>query len=277
LATVQGDTSTTMCQPLADLGAACARAGALLYVDVTASIGGNRFEQDGWGVDAASAGLQKCLAGPSGSAPVSLSDRAVARITARKKVEAGIRTVEDDDADRPRTGTTIASNYFDIAMLLDYWGERRLNHHTEATSMLYAALECARILVLEGIDAAVERHRRHGAAMVAGVQALDLALFGDQTHKMHNVVGVEIPAGVDGEAVRNDLLTLHGIEIGTSFGPLHGRIWRIGTMGYNARAEAVLRTLGALESVLAAHGGPSATGQAVAAAEASYAAVRRSG
>ena len=124
-------------------------------------------------------------------------------------------------------------------MLLDYWGERRLNHHTEATSMLYAALECARILVLEGIDAAVERHRRHGAAMVAGVQALDLALFGDQAHKMHNVVGVEIPAGVDGEAVRNDLLTRHGIEIGTSFGPLHGRIWRIGTMGYNARAEAV--------------------------------------
>ena len=39
-----------------------------------------------------------------------------------------------------------------MAMLLDYWGERRLNHHTEATSMLYAALECARILVSEGLD-----------------------------------------------------------------------------------------------------------------------------
>jgi len=275
VATVQGDTSTTMCQPLAGLGELCHEHGALLYADVTASLGGNRFEMDDWGLDAASAGLQKCLAGPSGSAPVSLSAAAVDRITPRKKVEAGIRDERDDR--RAQTEPTIASNYLDVAMLLDYWGERRLNHHTEATSMLYAALECARILVLEGIDAAVERHRRHGAAMVAGVQALDLALFGDQTHKMHNVVGVEIPAGVDGEAVRNDLLTLHGIEIGTSFGPLHGRIWRIGTMGYNARAEAVLRTLGALESVLAAHGGPSATGQAVAAAEASYAAVRRSG
>ena len=61
--------------------------------------------------------------------------------------------------------------------------------------MLYAALECARILVLEGLDAAVERHRRHGAAMVAGVAALGLELFGDQAHKMHNVVGVEIPGG----------------------------------------------------------------------------------
>jgi (S)-ureidoglycine-glyoxylate aminotransferase len=254
VATVQGDTSTTMCQPLAGLGAACARHGALLYVDVTASIGGNRFEQDAWGIDAASAGLQKCLAGPSGSAPVSLSDRAVARVNARKKVEAGIRSVEDDDDERRPSGTTIASNYFDIAMLLDYWGERRLNHHTEATSMLYAALECARILVVEGLDAAVERHRLHGEAMVAGVRGLGLDVFGDQAHKMHNVVGVEIPPGVDGEAVRADLLRGFGIEIGTSFGPLHGRIWRIGTMGYNARTDAVLTTLAALEQVLRHHG-----------------------
>jgi len=69
--------------------------------------------------------------------------------------------------------------------------------------MLYAALECARILVLEGLDAAVERHRRHGAAMAAGVAGLGLATFGDPTHKMHNIVGVEIPAGIDGEAVRS--------------------------------------------------------------------------
>jgi (S)-ureidoglycine-glyoxylate aminotransferase len=67
---------------------------------------------------------------------------------------------------------------------------------------------------------------------------------------MHNVVGVTIPAGVDGEVVRSRLLAEHGIEIGTSFGPLHGRIWRIGTMGYNARRSPVLRTLAALGAVL---------------------------
>jgi (S)-ureidoglycine-glyoxylate aminotransferase len=248
VATVQGDTSTTMCQPLAGLGDACRRHGALLYADVTASIGGNRFEMDAWGLDAASAGLQKCLAGPSGSAPLSLSPAAVARIAARRRVEAGIR--EDRDATEPCAGTVIRSNYFDLAMLLDYWGERRLNHHTEATSMLYAALECARILVGEGIDRAVERHRVHGAAMTAGVEGLGLDVFGDPAHKMHNVVGVEIPAGVDGERVRAELLERFDIEIGTSFGPLHGRIWRIGTMGYNARADAVLTTLDALEQVL---------------------------
>lgn len=50
--------------------------------------------------------------------------------------------------------------------------------------------------------------------------------------------------------MRAALLDDFGIEIGTSFGPLHGRVWRIGTMGHNARRDAVLTTLAALEAVL---------------------------
>ena len=57
----------------------------------------------------------------------------------------------------------VRSNYFDLGMILDYWGPRRLNHHTEATSMLYAARECARLLLLEGRDAVIERHELGGA------------------------------------------------------------------------------------------------------------------
>ena len=79
---------------------------------------------------------------------------------------------------------------------------------------------------------------------------MGLKLFGDQKHKMANVTGIHIPEGVDGDKVRRALLRNFNIEIGTSFGPLHGRIWRIGTMGYNARSDAVLNTLGALEAVL---------------------------
>lgn len=56
---------------------------------------------------------------------------------------------------------------------------------------------------------------------------------------MANVTGVIIPAGVDGEAVRGMMLDDFGIEIGTSFGPLRGKIWRIGTMGYVCRKENV--------------------------------------
>lgn len=246
LAVVQGDTSTTMLQPLEDLGAICREHGVLFYSDATASIGGNPFKTDEWGLDAVSVGLQKCLCGPSGSAPLTLSPKAVEVIRRRKHIEAGIRSEHHRDGQGPR----IPSNYFDLGMIMDYWGEERLNHHTEATTMLYGSRECARILLEEGIDNAIERHRIHGRAMAQGLAAMNLTLFGDQTHKMHNVIGIYIPDGVPGEPVRQTMLNDFGIEIGTSFGPLHGKIWRIGTMGYNARKDAVLQTLASLEAVL---------------------------
>ena len=266
LALVQGDTSTTMNQPLAEIGEICRAHGVLFYTDATASLGGNEFEADAWGVDAATAGLQKCLGGPSGSAPITLSERAVEVIRSRARVEAGIREEGDPDA-----GDFVRSNYFDLGMILDYWGPRRLNHHTEATSMLYAARECARVLLTEGRAAVIARHRLHGEAMLAGVRGLGLGVFGDLAHKMTNVVAVEIPEGVPGEAMRSTLLADFGIEIGTSFGPLHGRVWRIGTMGYNARTDAVLQTLAALESVLRRFGASVPAGGGVAAAEDVYA------
>ena len=132
--------------------------------------------------------------------------------------------------------------------------------------MLYGARECARLLLEEGRDAVIARHRLAGEAMLAGVQALGLGVFGDLAHKMNNVVAVEIPDGVPGDAARAALLEDFGIEIGTSFGPLHGRVWRIGTMGYNARKDAVLTTLAALEAVLRRFGASVPAGGGVEAA-----------
>ncbi|WP_028868824.1 pyridoxal-phosphate-dependent aminotransferase family protein [Psychromonas arctica] len=259
LATVQGDTSTTMNQPLAEIGEICQRHGVLFYCDATASIAGNELKMDEWHLDAVSVGLQKCLGGPSGSAPISLSDQCAEVINHRKHVEAGIK------ADHHTAGTDIRiqSNYFDLAMVMDYWGPERLNHHTEATSMLYAARECARIYLEEGSENVIARHKQAGDAMAMGLKAMGLTLFGNQQFKMSNVVGVYIPDGVDGDKVRQELLLCFGIEIGTSFGPLHGKIWRIGTMGFNARQECVLTTLAALESILLKYKAGIQPGQAV--------------
>ncbi|OVZ75539.1 pyridoxal-phosphate-dependent aminotransferase family protein [Yersinia kristensenii] len=246
LLTVQGDTSTTMLQPLAELGDICRRHQVLFYTDATASLGGNRLETDAWGLDAVSAGLQKCLGGPSGSSPVTLSPQFAEQIRRRKCIEQGIRTADHTDGDEEM----IYSNYFDLGMIMDYWGPERLNHHTEATSMLFAARECARVMLEEGLDHGIARHALHGAALLAGIQGMGLAVFGDLKHRMNNVLGVVIPAGIPGEQVRQLMLNDFGIEIGTSFGPLNGKIWRIGTMGYNARKDCVMQTLVALEAVL---------------------------
>jgi (S)-ureidoglycine-glyoxylate aminotransferase len=252
-----------MCQPLEEVGEICRRHDVLSYVDVTASIGGNAFEMDGWGLDVATAGLQKCLAGPSGSAPISLSPAAVERIRSRHSVEAGIRA---DDDDALAVEQRIRSNYFDLGMILDYWGPQRLNHHTEATSMLYAARECARIVLGEGLAARYARHAAAGAAMTAGLRAMGLTVFGDDRYRMTNVTGVYIPEGVDGEAVRAAMRELFEIEIGTAFGPLQGKVWRLGAMGYNAMKHKVLLTLAALEACLRMEGFGLPLGAAVPAA-----------
>jgi (S)-ureidoglycine-glyoxylate aminotransferase len=136
--------------------------------------------------------------------------------------------------------------------------------------MLYAARECARIFVREGHEKVFRRHALAGQALVAGVEAMGLKVFGDKANKMPNVTGVWIPDGVTGDRVRSGLLNEFNIEIGTSFGPLHGKIWRIGTMGVNARRDAVLVTLGALEAVLAGENFKLPRGAAVDAARAVY-------
>ncbi len=250
LAVCQGDTSTTMLQPLEGLGELCHRYGAMLQVDATATCGGAALPADAWQVDAVTAGLQKCLAGPSGAAPITISDALARTIYARRHIEDGLRPADYV----PGTGRRIASNYMDLAMVMDYWSDAGLNHHTEATTMLYGARECARIHVQEGPAQVYARHALASRAVVAGVQAMNLSCYGDLSNKMPNVTGVCIPDGVNGERVRGALLNDFCVEIGTSFGPLHGKVWRLGAMGYNARPDAVLRMLTALEVVLAAEG-----------------------
>src|SRR5688572_10082483 len=261
-----GDTSSTMAQPLHELGRLCRAHEALLYVDATATLGGMDLQADAWQLDVVSAGLQKCLAGPPGSAPLTLNQRAEQRIVRRRHTEQGLRRPGEQAGEGP----LIRTNYFDLAMIMDYWSDQALNHHTEATSMLYAARECARILLQEGLSVAFKRHAVASKALTEGLQAMGLELFGDPKHRMANVTGVLIPAGVDGDKVRKALLGEFSIEIGTSFGPLHGRIWRIGTMGYNARRDAVLNTLGALEAVLSQEKSGIPRGAAVDAALAVY-------
>ena len=155
---------------------------------------------------------------------------------------------------------------------MDYWGPKRLNHHTEAASMLYAARECAMVVLEEGIEVGVARHVQASAALRAGLEAMGLDLYGDAKHRMANVTGVSIPRQIkDGERVRGEMLNDFGIEIGTSFGPLHGKIWRIGTMGYVCRKANILRCLASFAAVLRRNGHAAPAGAGVDAAYKVYA------
>nr|WP_251034680.1 alanine--glyoxylate aminotransferase family protein [Pseudomonas sp. ISL-88] len=268
VAMVHGETSTGRIHPLKEIGEACRAQNALFIVDAVATIGGCAVKTDEWKIDAVIGGTQKCLSVPSGMAPITYNDRTAKVIAARKKVERGIATAADSmrfSGHRP-----ITSNYFDLSQLEDYWSERRLNHHTEATTMLYALREGVRVVLEEGLDNRFRRHRRHEEALAAGLEAMGLVLFGDPGCKLPVVTCVQVPKEADGESVRRMLLSQFGIEIASSFGPLEGKIWRIGTMGYSCRKENVLFVLAGLEAVLIRHDVPVRAGKALQAALDAY-------
>lgn len=262
VAMVHGETSTGQMQPLAEIGKVCRELDLLLVVDAVATIGGTPVKTDAWYLDAVMGGTQKCLSVPSGMAPLTYNSRVEKKLMSRKTVERGLRDATSARAE----GRTIASNYFDLSQLQDYWSSARLNHHTEATSMLYGLHEGLRILLQEGLEARFERHRINESALVAGIQGMGLQIYGDMSSKLPVVTCIHIPEGIDGESVRSMLLHDFGIEIASSFGPLKGKIWRIGTMGFSCQRKNVLHVLGALEAVLLRHRHGLPAGEAVQAA-----------
>ncbi|WP_168123158.1 alanine--glyoxylate aminotransferase family protein [Paenibacillus sp. HB172176] len=307
VALVHGETSTGRLQPLEGIGDVCREVDALLIVDAVATIGGAAVKTDAWKIDAVIGGTQKCLSVPAGLAPITYNKRAEEKLLRRKRIERGLLAgsnsghmespfrgpgvSDEEDAGEVAGGgnsqsggrsTTdmplyasnkrapVQSNYLDLSQLQDYWSPARLNHHTESTTMLYALREGLRLVLEEGLIARFERHRLHEAAIAAGIEALGLQLYGDPACKMPMVTCVEIPEGIDGESVRAMLLGEFGIEIASSFGPLKGRIWRIGTMGYSCSKRNVLLTLGALEAVLLRHGAKLPAGAGVQAALDAY-------
>lgn len=267
VACIHGETSTSMMQPLKELGDICERYGALLIVDSVATLGGADVKVDEWKLSACISGTQKCISAPSGSALITYNSQVEDIVKGRKRVEKGIRTLDDVAGSMPQ----IQSNYLDLGQLEDYWSPRRLNHHTEATSMQYAVHEALRCIVEETLEARFARHALNDRALVAGLQAMGLTIFGDLEHKMPVVTAINIPEGADGKVIRGLLLDEFGIEIATSFGPLDGRILRIGNMGYSSQKRNILILLGALEAVMLRCGVKVSTGEAVRAAMDVYA------
>ncbi|PYZ94758.1 aminotransferase [Salipaludibacillus keqinensis] len=273
VAMVHGDTSTGRMQPLKDIGQACRDLDMLLIVDAVATVGGTDVKTDEWNIDGLITGTQKCLSVPSGLAPLTYNDRIEQILNERKSIEKGlIPPGENKGGMSPQGGRSggigrrIRSNYLDLSQLQDYWSPARLNHHTEATSMIYGLYEGLRVILQEGLPARFDRHRLNEKALVAGLEAMGLSLFGDPASKLPTVTCVNIPANIHGDSVRAMLLEEFGIEIASSFGPLHGKIWRIGTMGYSCQKRNILLTLGAFEAVLLRHGAKLYVGSGVQAA-----------
>lgn len=251
VAIVHAETSTGVQQPLEDIARIVRASGALLLVDAVTSLGGISVPADAWGADAVYSCTQKCLAAPPGLSPFTMSDRAVEVLKGRKN--------------------PVQSWYLDLSMLESYWGSgaaARTYHHTAPITMIYALREALRVAAEEGLETRWRRHLRHGRALQAGLEAMGLTLHAQEGHRLPVLTTVRIPEGVDDAGVRRQLLDEFNLEIGGGLGPLRGRVWRIGLMGYGASSENVLYGLASLERVLAGRGVKLPAGAGVAAAAA---------
>ena len=249
LAIIHGETSSGRLQPIDKIGHAAKVRGILTVVDAVATYMGQDIPVDDWALDAVIGGAQKCLSVPSGITPITFNERFSEAISKRKRVEKGIRTEKDKVP-----STFITSNYLDLTQLQDYWGERRLNHHTEATVNVYGLYEGLKLAIREGVEQRARRHSYHHEAMKQAVTALGLELFGDENHEMQMVVCVKIPEGINDAEFRAELLSRFGIEIAGTFGSVAGQIWRIGTMGYVAEKQNLLNFITAFGVFLQSKG-----------------------
>ena len=230
LAFVHAETSTGACSDAKALCKLAADAGVLTIVDAVTSLGGIEIDVDGWGIDAIYSGTQKCLSCTPGISPVSFSQRAIDKITSRKK--------------------PVPSWFLDTNLVMGYWGAgaKRAYHHTAPVNALYALHESLVMLLEEGIDNAWDRHRSNHLALVAGVEAMGLALVVDEAYRLPQLNSITIPDGVDEAKVRSLLLENYSLEIGAGLGALAGKVWRVGLMGESSTRRNVLYFLSALEN-----------------------------
>lgn len=259
LAVVHGETSTGQMQELGEIGQYCKDNDVFFIVDVVATLASTPVEVDKWGIDIAIGGTQKGLSVPAGLSLITYNERVEQLLTSRYQKELGLEP-------KIRNERFIKSNYLDLSQIQRYWSVEGLNHHTEATSMIYALHEGLRLVQEEGLIESFLRHKLNEQAMIVGLKAMGLTIFGNPETKLPTVTCVEVPEGVDEAAVRSTLLTNFGVEIAGSFGPLVGKAWRVGNIGYSSRKENVLLTLAALEASLLVNNAQITVGKGVLAA-----------
>jgi alanine-glyoxylate transaminase/serine-glyoxylate transaminase/serine-pyruvate transaminase len=230
IAAVHAETSTGVRNDVSGLGAASGD--ALVLVDCVTSLGGIPVEIDGWSVDLAYSGTQKCLGVPPGLSPFTASPRAVAALVPSR------------------------SWYLDLAMIANYVsGEgARAYHHTAPISMVYALHAGLGVILDEGLEASWARHEACGRALQEGLEGLGWELFADKDHRLPELTTAwvpldRLPGGMGEAEARAVLLDRYGIEVGGGLGEYAGKVWRIGCMGHTARPRNVTLLLGALEEL----------------------------
>jgi alanine-glyoxylate transaminase / serine-glyoxylate transaminase / serine-pyruvate transaminase len=234
VAYVHAETSTGALQNGQAICQAAHAVNALVITDCVTSLGGMPIDAQKTGIDIAYSCTQKGLSCPPGLSPMFISRRAMDWLGQRQNAP--------------------HSWYFDIKLIHDYAALSHRYHHTAPISMFYALREALLVVHDEGAEKRWERHRRCHEIFVRGVESMGLRMHVAQGHRIPTLNTVVVPQGVEDAKVRKRLMDSQGIEILGGFGPLAGKVFRIGIMGPLATEENVDFLLREFKQALAAEG-----------------------
>ena len=246
--TVQVDTATSVRNDIAAIRAAIDAAGhpALFMVDCIASMGCERYEMDGWGVDVTVAASQKGLMTPPGLGIVWAGPRAMAA-----HEQADLRTRYWDWTYRTEDGP-----YY-----LRFCGTPPVSH-------LFGLREALHMMLDEGLDAVWERHRLVADAVRTAVATWStpegLGLVARRPEVRSHAVTTITTGSVDAMELRSRCAATTGVTLGLGIGGFEQSSFRIGHMGH-VNASSILAVIAAIETTLLGLGAPLA-GSGVAAA-----------
>ena len=231
---VYNETSTgTTLRYLSKLGDICKTHGAFFVVDAVSILGGDELPVDKWGVDICFTATQKALAAPPGIAPISISKEA-------KKY-----MIENPPP----------SQYLNLKRYFKYYSESFETPFTPAVSLFYAYQEALNIIIEEGIENRIQRHRKCANAFYSGLEAFGFTPFADANSRSNVVIAVNYLPGIDDKKFRELISSKFRVLLAGGFGELKGKVFRVGCMG-EVSSYHVMRTLSAISSSMSILGVP---------------------
>jgi len=234
VAYVHAETSTGALQDGVAICSAAHEVGALVIADCVTSLGSMPVNADRTGIDIAYSCTQKGLSCPPGLSPMFLSPRAVDWLSRRTSPP--------------------QSWYLDLKLIRDYTTISHRYHHTAPISMFYGLHEASAVILEEGLESRWNRHLSCHQAFVRGIEAMGLTMHVREGHRIRTLNTVLVPTGLDDAKVRARLLAQAGIDISGGFGPLAGKVFRIGIMGPLATEPNVEFLLREFKKALATEG-----------------------
>jgi aspartate aminotransferase-like enzyme len=225
---VHNETSTgTQVKYLDKISDLTSRNDCFYVVDSVSLLGGVELPVDKWNIDVCMTGSQKALAAPPGISPISVSPRAKKYMIANP----------------PPT------MYFNLARYFKYYEESKHTPFTPALPLLYAYREALRIIIEEGMDARIKRHKICSDALYSGLSAIGLTPFAKEEDRSISIIALNYLEGLEDNTFRNTLAKKFRVLVAGGFGNLKGKVFRVGCMGEVHRYH-VMRTISAISSTL---------------------------